>query len=171
MMRRRKSIADVPFTGVEQISDQSITEYSTKAMTRYATAVNLDRAIPELYDGLKPVARRVAWSATSFKGGPVKSARITGHCFAKGTLVTFATGHQVPIEDCRIGDEVLTDTGYSYITCTYVNHDCDLYRIKLSNDSFIDATSDQIFYCIDINGNKVERTPLTMQLTDKILSY
>lgn len=78
-MRRRKSIADVPFTGVEQISDQSITEYSTKAMTRYATAVNLDRAIPELFDGLKPVARRVAWAATAFKGGPVKSARITGH--------------------------------------------------------------------------------------------
>ena len=78
-MRKRKSISEVPFTGTEQISDQSITEYSTKAMTRYATAVNLDRAIPELFDGLKPVARRVAWAATAFKGGPVKSARITGH--------------------------------------------------------------------------------------------
>lgn len=170
-MRKRKSVVEVPFTGKEQISDKSITEYSTKAMTRYATAVNLDRAIPELFDGLKPVARRVAWSATSFKGGPVKSARITGHCFAKGTLVAFAAGCQIPIENCRVGDEVLTDIGYSYITRTFVNHNCDLYRIQLSNGSTVDATSDQIFYCVDADGNSVERTPLTMKLTDKILSY
>ena len=170
-MSRRKTQVEQPFTGKEHIKEESITDYGTHAMTRYATAVNLDRAVPELYDGLKPVERRVAWTATLFKNGPVKSSRITGTCFAKGTLVTLANGYQVPIEYCRIGDEVLTDIGFSTISNTVINYNCDLYRIQLSNGTYIDATPDQIFYCIDKTGKNVERTPLTLQLTDKILSY
>lgn len=168
-MARR--VKDQPFTGQEQIREQGLTEFGIANMTRYATAVNLDRAVPELYDGLKPVQRRIAWSATHYKDGPVKSSRITGTCFAKGTLVTLANGYQIPIEQCRIGDEVLTDIGFSTVSNTVINHNCDLYRIHLSNGTYIDATPDQIIYCIDKSGKNVERTPLTLQLTDKILSY
>ena len=58
-MVRKKVQVEQPFTGKEQIRDQSITEFGIHAMTRYATAVNLDRAVPELYDGFKPCARRI----------------------------------------------------------------------------------------------------------------
>ena len=53
----------------------------------YAVAVNTDRAIPDARDGLKPVAKRILWSAfeegrTSNKPH-VKSARIVGDVMGK----------------------------------------------------------------------------------------
>ena len=48
----------------------------------YAVAVNTDRAIPDATSGLKPVARRILWSAfesgRTFSKPHVKSARIVG---------------------------------------------------------------------------------------------
>lgn len=64
----------------ELISEQSITEFGQAAMTRYATEVNLDRAVPDIADGLKPILRRVLQSAYAFRGKPVKSAKLVGHC-------------------------------------------------------------------------------------------
>ena len=50
-------------------------------------AVNSDRAIPDSRDGLKPVAKRILWSAYSekhFSNKPhVKSARIVGDVIGK----------------------------------------------------------------------------------------
>lgn len=52
----------------------------------YAVAVNTDRALPDAKSGLKPVAKRILWSA--YEGGRtsnkphVKSARIVGECMA-----------------------------------------------------------------------------------------
>ena len=63
------------------IKTESLSDFGIRNISGYATEVNLDRAIPEMYDGLKPVLRRVAWSMNSFKNGePVKSARVTGTC-------------------------------------------------------------------------------------------
>ena len=78
MQRKRMQIAQ-PFTGKEQIRDQSITEFGIHAMTRYATAVNLDRAVPELYDGFKPCARRILWAASRLGKIPYKSAKLVGY--------------------------------------------------------------------------------------------
>ena len=48
----------------------------------YAAAVNTDRAIPNARDGLKPVAKRILWSAfeeNRLSNKPhVKAARIVG---------------------------------------------------------------------------------------------
>lgn len=63
------------------IKQESLADFGIRNITAYATEVNLDRAVPELYDGLKPVLRRVLWSAYHFKAGEaVKSAKIVGHC-------------------------------------------------------------------------------------------
>ena len=63
------------------IKTEALADFGVRNISGYATEVNLDRAIPELYDGLKPVLRRVAWSMNSFKAGdPVKSAKVVGHC-------------------------------------------------------------------------------------------
>ena len=72
------------------IKTESLSDFGIRNISGYATEVNLDRAIPELYDGLKPVLRRVAWSMNFFKSGDaVKSAKVVGHCFAAGTLYPF----------------------------------------------------------------------------------
>ena len=63
------------------ITSESLADFGVRNITAYATEVNLDRAVPELYDGLKPVFRRVAWSAHAFNPKEaVKSAKIVGHC-------------------------------------------------------------------------------------------
>ena len=63
------------------VKKESLADFGIRNITAYATEVNLDRAVPELYDGLKPVLRRVLWSAYHFKSGEaVKSAKIVGHC-------------------------------------------------------------------------------------------
>ena len=63
------------------IKRESLADFGIRNITTYATEVNLDRAVPELYDGLKPVLRRVLWSAYHYKSGEaVKSAKIVGHC-------------------------------------------------------------------------------------------
>lgn len=56
-------------------------------MIDYAYAVNSDRAIPSVVDGLKPVARRIIWTMYEDKAfsnkAHVKSARIVGSCMGK----------------------------------------------------------------------------------------
>ncbi len=63
-----------------------INELSTNFI-EYAVAVNTDRAIPDARDGLKPVAKRILWSAYTekhFSNKPhVKSARIVGDVIGK----------------------------------------------------------------------------------------
>lgn len=66
------------------IVKQSITAFGFKAMKIYADEVNLDRATPDLIDGLKPVYRRLLWSASQMPGSAyMKSARITGDTMGK----------------------------------------------------------------------------------------
>ena len=67
-------------------SNDIIKEMSTNFI-EYAVAVNSDRAIPDARDGLKPVAKRILWSAFEEKrthNKPhVKSARIVGDVMGK----------------------------------------------------------------------------------------
>ena len=67
-------------------SNDIINELSTNFI-EYAAAVNSDRAIPDARDGLKPVAKRILWSAFEEKrlsNKPhVKSARIVGDVMGK----------------------------------------------------------------------------------------
>jgi DNA gyrase/topoisomerase IV subunit A len=64
------------------IKNQNVFDYAEGAMHRYGMDVLEDRAIPAIYDGLKPVHRRILQSA--YKSGyrynksHVKSARIVG---------------------------------------------------------------------------------------------
>ena len=137
------------------IKRESLADFGIRNITTYATEVNLDRAVPELYDGLKPVLRRVLWSAYHYKSGEaVKSAKIVGHCFVAGTMVTLKDGKQIPIEDCVIGDEVLTDIGAFPVTQVFMNQDCEVYKLTLDDGTTVTATPDHVFYCIDKNGNE-----------------
>jgi len=53
------------------------------AMKHYGEEVMLNRALPRLEDGLKPVQRLLFWSSMDIGGDRfVKSAKIAGHCIA-----------------------------------------------------------------------------------------
>lgn len=62
---------------------ETLRSFGTRNMTTYAMETNLDRAIPDLVDGLKPVQRRILWTASQHYGPkPVKTAKVVGNCIA-----------------------------------------------------------------------------------------
>lgn len=80
MKTKSKPVGKMPTSDRKaKIIKQSITVFGMKALKLYADEVNLDRATPDLIDGLKPVHRRIAWGASQLpRGQYVKSARIVG---------------------------------------------------------------------------------------------
>lgn len=55
-----------------------IGDFSKAAMRSYGTFVNLDRAVADVRDGLKPVQRRILWAMHHLRGSFRKSAKIVG---------------------------------------------------------------------------------------------
>ena len=126
------------------IKTESLSDFGIRNISGYATEVNLDRAIPELYDGLKPVLRRVAWSMNSFKNGePVKSAKAIGHCIgsyhphgdvaAYGAMQTMVH-HNVPLLE-GIGNwggllDPAAAMRYCFVGSTRINTEKGLLKIS-----------------------------------------
>lgn len=69
------------------IQDQPLSAYVEQAYKRYAIDTILDRALPDVRDGLKPVQRRILWTMHEMHlrhDGPTrKSARVVGDCMGK----------------------------------------------------------------------------------------
>lgn len=69
------------------IQDQPLSAYMEQAYKRYAIDTILDRALPDVRDGLKPVQRRILWTMHEMHlrhDGPTrKSARVVGDCMGK----------------------------------------------------------------------------------------
>ena len=62
------------------ITSQSITLFGVKALRIYGNEVNLERATPDLIDGLKPVVRRIVYgSGEVARSEFVKTAQVVGH--------------------------------------------------------------------------------------------
>lgn len=63
-----------------KVIEESISQFTLRAMSAYATSVNEDRSVPDLADGLKPVHRRILWAAHGLlsHGQQTKTARVSG---------------------------------------------------------------------------------------------
>jgi topoisomerase-4 subunit A len=63
----------------KHVKDEALRDFGKRNMTTYAIAVNLDRSVPDLYDGLKPVQRRILWGASKESFSTFeKTARVVG---------------------------------------------------------------------------------------------
>jgi len=71
----------------EGIEHQSLAEYAEQAYLNYSMYVILDRALPHIGDGLKPVQRRIAYAMSELglkaTSKPKKSARTVGDVLGK----------------------------------------------------------------------------------------
>jgi len=69
------------------IQEQPLSSYLEQAYKRYAIDTILDRALPDVCDGLKPVQRRILYTMHEMRlrhDGPTrKSARVVGDCMGK----------------------------------------------------------------------------------------
>lgn len=69
---------------IGHVRKEDIETFARRNMTTYGLGVNLERAIPDLFDGLKPVQRRIIWGAGEQPADRyVKSARIVGDVLGK----------------------------------------------------------------------------------------
>lgn len=67
--------------------NRSVAEFTEQAYLNYAMYVIMDRALPHISDGLKPVQRRIVYAMSElglkFSGKPKKSARTVGDVLGK----------------------------------------------------------------------------------------
>lgn len=72
---------------LEGVEQQSLRDYTEKAYLDYSMYVILDRALPQIGDGLKPVQRRIVYAMSelglSAASKPKKSARTVGDVIGK----------------------------------------------------------------------------------------
>ena len=72
---------------LEGVEQQALKEYTEKAYLNYSMYVILDRALPQIGDGLKPVQRRIIYAMSelglSASSKPKKSARTVGDVIGK----------------------------------------------------------------------------------------
>lgn len=78
----KKSKLQKQGTEDRNVRDESLTKFGRRNIKIYATEVNLARSVPDLFDGLKPVQRRILWGA-SVQNSDVKTARIVGDVLGK----------------------------------------------------------------------------------------
>ena len=82
-----KSAFSLPPRGSDGLFEKSIDEVLHDSMIPYTEHVVLDRALPRVEDGLKPVQRRILYSMLELGVTPDKpfrkSARIVGDCMGK----------------------------------------------------------------------------------------
>ena len=67
-------------TQLAPVIDEDLYSFGSRSMKTYGTEVNENRAIPCLQDGLKPVVRRLLWSAVRIAQRQTKTARLVGDC-------------------------------------------------------------------------------------------
>ena len=131
----------------ENMTDNGLFDYMKKAYRTYGRYTLERRAVVDFRDGLKPVQRRVLWTAndlglTGSRGVSKKSAKIVGDCFRAGTMVSTPDG-DVPIEKLSAGDLVMTGSGPREVTQAFANPEADLHRLTLSDGSSVTLTPGQ----------------------------
>jgi DNA gyrase/topoisomerase IV subunit A len=82
VVKKKRGVNLVP-TEDKDVRSESLRDFGTRNMKLYATAANLDRSVPDLFDGCKPVHRRILWAASQQERRLVKTARIVGDVIGK----------------------------------------------------------------------------------------
>jgi len=127
---------------LEGVEQQALKEYTEKAYLDYSMYVILDRALPAIGDGLKPVQRRIIYSMSelglSSGSKPKKSARAVGDvigkfhphgdsaCYEAMVLMAQPFSYRYPIIDGQ-GNWGSTDDPKSFAAMRYTESRLDPY--------------------------------------------
>lgn len=66
------------------VQEVELGEHTANCLTIYGAEVNLDRAVVDIRDGLKPVTRRILWAMHTMRGEKlIKTARLVGETMGK----------------------------------------------------------------------------------------
>lgn len=82
--KKKVTEADLVPTKDRQVFDETLRSFGKRSMKKYATETNEERALPDLFDGLKPVQRRILWTMSQHPRNEfVKAARTVGDALGK----------------------------------------------------------------------------------------
>jgi DNA gyrase/topoisomerase IV subunit A len=82
--RKKKPVGSLIPSKDNNVRHETLRAFGKRNITDYAIAVNLDRSVPDIYDGMKPVQRRILWAQSQqTKNEFVKSARVVGDVLGK----------------------------------------------------------------------------------------
>src|SRR3989344_852761 len=130
------------------VSGAEIVEEMEQSFIDYAMSVIVDRALPAVEDGLKPVHRRILYAMHKLgldaSKSTMKCARIVGECFVKDTKILTTKG-LVPIQDIQIGDFVHTQKGVQKVLELYEMPEKELLKINTSTGISVTGTPSQKF--------------------------
>ena len=165
MSRRRAVKGDAVAPGGGLVSTMSISAYAQDKMGVYAEEVNLDRSVPDLYDGLKPVQRRIMWEGYLQRaGGFVKTARLVGGVIGRwhphgdagvdGAIETMVH-HNVPtmLGKGNWGGLLDTAAAMRYTNCKLSNYGLQFF----GSDYIVKAVTDFV-----PNYDDTEHEPVTL---------
>jgi DNA gyrase/topoisomerase IV subunit A len=78
-MAKKKGSTLKPLGKDRNITQEALHEVGTRNFRVYSTEFNLERAFPDLVDGLKPVQRRILWVLSQYpRGSKTKTAQVSG---------------------------------------------------------------------------------------------
>ncbi len=109
-----------------------------------------DPVISAVFFALVNALRQANWRVKSASDKPAdkKVAEFVESCFPAGTMITLRDGTRMPIEDIKIGDEVLTHTGNIKRVYKTINLPFNGFFINTKVQGIIEeiqATSDHLF--------------------------
>ena len=121
MIRKQNKMADQNYN-----KDIDCFDYVSNAYLVYGSNVNTSRAFPSIYDGLKPVQRKVLLSANEVANNKeVSSANIVGNCIS----------NRHPHSDCLLGDTKVLLTNYKTFTIEELTESHKAYHEIFAFDS------------------------------------
>src|SRR5882672_3327943 len=81
--KRTKASTSLVPAADNHVKTEALRDFGKRNMTTYAIAVNLDRSVPDMYDGLKPVQRRILWTLSHMGAGVQKAGEAVGICLGR----------------------------------------------------------------------------------------
>jgi topoisomerase-4 subunit A len=166
---------------LEGVEQQPLREYTEKAYLDYSMYVILDRALPQIGDGLKPVQRRIiyAMSELGLSAGqkPKKSARTVGDvigkfhphgdsaCYEAMVLMAQAFSYRYPIIDGQ-GNWGSTDDPKSFAAMRYTESRLAPYAKSLLSELALGTVD----WVPNFDGTMDEPTVLPARLPNLLLN-
>ncbi len=166
---------------LEGVEQQTLKEYTEKAYLDYSMYVILDRALPQIGDGLKPVQRRIiyAMSELGLSAGqkPKKSARTVGDvigkyhphgdsaCYEAMVLMAQDFSYRYPIVDGQ-GNWGSTDDPKSFAAMRYTESRLAPYAKTLLQE----LAHGTVDWVPNYDGEQVEPTVLPARLPNLLLN-
>ncbi len=165
MVTKKRVVRSLVPAEDQHIVHEALRDFGKRNMTTYAIAVNLDRSVPDLYDGMKPVQRRVAWGlnqmASGLNGAGEAVGLVLGRFHAHGdcldgdTLVYTLDGKITPIRDMLnkgkkwvLAFDPKTKTLVPALAHSWRigQHTKTTFELQLSDGSSVEATGNHPFY-------------------------